>query len=125
MISVKQVLEIHEIAITRFGGSRGLRDLTGLESALARAFQTFDRKDLYPDFISKTAAIGESIAINHPFIDGNKRTAYILMESILRLGNLKISAPDNSLYNFVISISTGEIAFDKIVEWLRKNTTEL
>lgn len=125
MISVEQALDIHNIAIQQFGGSAGLRDLAGLESALARPFQTFDGNELYPDFYSKAAAIGESIAINHPFIDGNKRTAYILMEAILRSGNLKISADDETLFNFVISISTGEISIDKIVKWLKENSTQL
>lgn len=124
MISVKQALEIHEIAVQQFGGSAGLRDLAGLESALARPFQTFDGQDLYPNFFTKAAAIGESIIINHPFIDGNKRTGYILMEAILRFGNIKIKASNDELYNFVIAISTGEKKFEKIVEWLKENTQE-
>jgi death-on-curing protein len=93
-----------------------------LESALARPFQTFGGQDLYPDFLTKAAAIGESIIINHPFIDGNKRTGFVLMESILRFGNIKITAPNDELYNFVISISTGEKKFEAIVEWLKENT---
>ena len=122
MISVKQAVEIHEIVVRQFGGSMGLRDLGGLESALARPFQTFGGEDLYPDFFTKAAAIGESIIINHPFVDGNKRTGYVLMETILRFGNIKITAPNDELYKFVISISTGEISFDEIVKWLKENT---
>jgi death-on-curing protein len=100
----------------------GIRDSGALESALARPFQTFGGEDLYPDFFTKAAAIAESIIINHPFIDGNKRTGYVLMEAILRLGNLKITAVNDDLYNFVISISTGEKKFEEIVEWLKENT---
>jgi death-on-curing protein len=122
MITVKQSLEIHKILIEKYGGSTGVRDLDGLESALARPFQTFGGEDLYPDFFAKAAAIAESIIINHPFIDGNKRTGYVLMESILRYGSIKIIADDESLYNFMISISTGEKRFDDIVAWLKKNT---
>lgn len=96
----------------------------GLESALARPFQTFGGEDLYPDFFTKAAAIGESIIINHPFIDGNKRTGYVLMEAILRVGNLKITAANDDLYNFVIAISTGEKKFEEIVEWLEENTKQ-
>lgn len=125
MISVKQSLQIHENMVKKFGGSMGLRDLNGLESALARPFQTFDGADLYPDIFSKAAAIGESIVINHPFVDGNKRTGYVLMEALLRFRNYKISASDNDLYNLVISISTGERSFDEIVKWLRENTSEM
>lgn len=122
MISVKQAIEIHEIVVNAFGGSMGIRDSGALESALARPFQTFGGEDLYPDFFTKAAAIAESIIINHPFIDGNKRTGYVLMEAILRLGNLKITAVNDDLYNFVISISTGEKKFEEIVEWLKENT---
>lgn len=125
MISVKQALQIHEKMVEKFGGSMGLRDLSGLESALARPFQTFAGDDLYPDILSKAAAIVESIIINHPFIDGNKRTGYVLMEALLRFGNYKISASDNDLYNFVISISTGERSFDEIVAWLKENSKKI
>ena len=123
MISVEQAIKIHENMIKKFGGSIGLRDLNGLKSALARPFQTFDGADLYPDIFTKAAAVGESIVINHPFIDGNKRTGYVLMEALLRFGNYKISASDPDLYNFVISISTSERSFDEIVTWLKENTT--
>jgi len=122
MITVEQALGIHEMVVKQFGGSMGVRDAGGLESALARPFQTFGGEDLYPDLFSKAAAIGESIIINHPFIDGNKRTGYVLMESILRFGGIKIIAANDKLYNFVISISTGETKFEEIVEWLKANT---
>jgi len=60
--------------------------------------------------------------MNHPFIDGNKRSGYLLMESLLRYEGYKIIASDEDLYNFVISISTGSISFKEIVEWLKSNT---
>ncbi|MEO6188316.1 MAG: type II toxin-antitoxin system death-on-curing family toxin [Ginsengibacter sp.] len=122
MISVQQTIKIHESVVKDFGGSMGIRDLGGLESALARPFQTFGGEDLYPDFFTKAAAIGESVIVNHPFIDGNKRTGYVLMEAILRVGNIKIIAENDDLYNFVISIATGEIKFEQTVVWLEKNT---
>ena len=125
LISVKQAVEIHEIVVKRFGGSMGIRDLGGLESALARPFKTFGGEDLYPDFFTKAAAVGESIIINHPFIDGNKRTGYVLMETVLRVANIKITATNDDLYNFVISISTGKKKFEEIVEWLKEKTKYL
>lgn len=62
--------------------------------------------------------------MNHPFIDGNKRTGYLLMEALLRYEDYKITAADEDLYNFVISISTSSISFGEIVEWLKNNTKE-
>jgi death-on-curing protein len=124
MISIRQVLEIHAIAFKNFGGSDGVRDMNGLESAIARPFQTFAGTDLYPTIFEKAAAIAESIIINHPFIDGNKRTGYLLMEALLRHAGFKITARDTNLYDFIINISTGSTPFDKIVEWLKENTSE-
>ncbi len=122
MISVEQALKIHTIAIKKFGGANGVRDIGGLESALARPFQTFGGEDLYPNIFEKAAAIGESLIMNHPFIDGNKRSGYLLMEALLRYEGYKIIASDEDLYNFVISISTSSISFEEIVEWLKNNT---
>jgi len=78
MILVKEVLQIHELLINGFGGSSGIRDLAGLESSLKRPFQTFDGVELYPSPIQKAAALLESLLMNHPFMDGNKRTAYVV-----------------------------------------------
>jgi death-on-curing protein len=122
MISVEQALKIHTIAIEKFGGANGVRDMGGIESALARPFQTFDGEDLYPSIFEKAAAIGESLIISHPFIDGNKRSGYLLMEALLRYEGYKITASDESLYNLVINISTGSISFEEIAEWLKNNT---
>ncbi len=97
MISVQQALSIHKIAIEKFGGSTGIRDINGLESALARPFQTFGGEELYFTIEEKAAAIGESIIMNHPFIDGNKRTGYLLMEAVLRYGNRKIPVSHETL----------------------------
>ena len=74
MIELRDVLNIHNILIDKFGGSKGVRDQDSLESAIHRPFATFDNQDLYPTPADKSAAILESILINHPFVDGNKRT---------------------------------------------------
>ena len=121
MISRKEVEIIHNILIDKFGGSKGTRDIGLLESALARPFATFDRNDLYPTSIEKAAAILESIAINHPFIDGNKRTAYTLMRLVLLEDDFDIAASQEEKYNLVISVSTGKYRFDEIKSWIKTN----
>ena len=78
---------------------------------------------MYPTIFDKAAAIAESIIINHPFIDGKKRTGYLAMLALLEEGKTEIQVPNEDIYNFVINISTGEIKFDQIVEWLMKNTS--
>ena len=125
MISIQQALAIHKTAIEKFGGSQGIRDMNGLESALARPFQTFGGEELYSSIEEKAAAIGESMIMNHPFVDGNKRTGYLLMEAVLRYGKKKIPVSNNDLYQFIISISTGSIKFNEIVDWLKSNIVQL
>ena len=124
MISVNEVEEIHKKLIEEFGGAHGIRDISNLESALARPFQTFEKKELHPNPINKAAALIESILINHPFIDGNKRTGYVLMRIFLINNGLDINASQEDKYNFVIDIASGEMKFEKIVKWLSKYTEE-
>lgn len=125
MISKESVLRIHRLSIIKYGGSDGVRDKGLLESAIARPYQTFGGEDLYPAVCEKAAAIAESLIINHPFVDGNKRTGFLAMLAILNEGNLKITASNEAVYNFIIDISTGELKFEQIVEWLKQNTSAL
>ena len=119
MIELRDVLNIHNILIDKFGGSKGIRDQGSLESAINRPFATFDNQDLYPTPADKAAAILESILINHPFVDGNKRTAYVLMRLILLDNGLDVVADQDDKYKMVISASTGDIRFDEIKNWIQ------
>ena len=125
MILIEDVLELHNASIEDFGGAKGVRDLGLLESAIARPFQTFGGEDLYPTAIDKAAALAESLIINHPFIDGNKRTGMLGMTTLLFEYDLTINAAPDAVYDFVIKISTGEIKFEQIVDWLKQNTSSL
>ena len=123
MISINEAEQIHKILIDTFGGAHGIRDLSALESALKRPFQTFDKKELYPRAIDKAAALAESILNNHPFIDGNKRTGYVLMRLFLLQNGADIQATQQDKYEFVISVASGKIRFEEIVSWLEKHST--
>ena len=125
MLSIESVLKMHKLSIIKYGGSDGIRDEGLLESAIARPYQTFGGEDLYPAAYEKAAAIAESLIINHPFIDGNKRTGFLAMLAILNEGNLEIVVPNDVVYNFVIDISTGEAKFEQIVKWLKQNTSSV
>ena len=125
MIILNDVLELHEKSIIDFGGSQGIRDIGLLESALARPFQTFGGEDLYPTIFEKTAALGQSLIVNHPFIDGNKRTGMLCMTAFLMFKQYKFIASSLDFYNFIIQISTGSISFEEMVDWLKTNTTPL
>lgn len=121
MIQLGEVEKIHDILIGKFGGAKGIRDSAILESAIGRPFQTFDGIDLYPHPIEKAAAIFESIISNHPFIDGNKRTAYVLLRLLLKEHKLDIVVDKNEKYRFVISAAKGELTFEEIKSWIERN----
>jgi death-on-curing protein len=121
MIPIDRVIRIHELLISEFGGSLGVRDRNGLESALMRPFATFDIEELYSGAIEKAAAVAESILINHPFVDGNKRIGYVLMQLILLEGKVEIEASEDEKYEMVMAISTGQIDHEKICEWMREH----
>ena len=112
MISLKIAERIHGILIEKFGGAEGIRDLQALESTLLRPFQTFENEYLYPDILSKAAALIESLIGNHPFIDGNKRTGYVLMRLFLISNHA----------DFVMHIASGKMKYDDIIDWLQHHT---
>jgi len=89
-----------------------------LNSALNRPFATFDQKELYSTPIEKAAAILESIVTNHPFIDGNKRTGYVLARLFLLKSGLDIESTQKDKYEMVIAVSKGEWKFEQIKTWL-------
>lgn len=119
MISIEEVLRIHDILIERFGGSPGVRDRELLESSIFRPFGTFGSVDLYPTPIEKAAAILESIVKNHPFLDGNKRTGYTLMRLMLLNEGMDLEASEDEKYKFVIRIAEGKSTIDEISNWIR------
>jgi death-on-curing protein len=79
-LTLAEVLDLHRRVIAQSGGANGIRELIGVESALAQPQMTFDGHDLYPSVASKAVAICYSLVMNHPFIDGNKRIGHAAME---------------------------------------------
>lgn len=120
MITLQNALIIHEKLIEKFGGSAGIRDINLLESALARPFSGFGDVEFYPTSAQKTAALIESVVVNHPFIDGNKRTGYVLMRLVLMLYGKDIDATQTEKYDFVIKIASGIISLTAITAWIEE-----
>jgi|SRR5690554_5962202 death-on-curing protein len=118
MIRAEEVIKIHKLLIDQFGGSHGLRDEPLLVSAISRPFATFGQEDLYPDSIDKAAAILESIVTNHPFIDGNKRTGYVLARLMILEAGQDIYASQEEKYEMVMLVSQGKWKYDHIRAWL-------
>jgi death on curing protein len=121
VIASSEILKIHKTLIDSFGGSQGVRDMSALESALARPFQKYDNKDLYGTTIEKAAALVESLLVNHPFVDGNKRTGYTALRLYLMQNGLDFNNAPSGRYDFIISIASGQLKYDGILSWLSKN----
>jgi death on curing protein len=91
-LTLGEVVALHRAVIESAGGASGLRDLAALESAIAQPRATFDARDLHPTLTGKAAALAYSLALDHPFIDGNKRVAHAAMEVFLNLNGLELDA---------------------------------
>ena len=116
---------IHDLMIEKYSGSKGIRDIGMLVSAIERPFQTFDGGELYSTDLEKAAALIESIIANHPFVDGNKRTGYMVAGLFLLAKGIEISAGEDDAYDIVIQIASGKINNERIVDWLKMNTIKL
>jgi len=118
-LSLPEILHVHEAIISASGGSSRIRDLNSLESSLNQPRVTFDQQELYPDIISKAAILCFSIIMNHPFIDGNKRTGHAAMEIFLMLNGHEISADIEEQEEIILLMADGKVYKDEFTSWLR------
>ena len=120
-LTAEQVLFINSRLIDKTGGAHGIRDLGLLQSAVARPMATFGGKELYPDIFRKAAALMESIIKNHPFIDGNKRTAITSVGIFLERNGVALKTTQKEVERFTIMMASGRYPFEKAVDWLKKH----
>ena len=122
-LSLPEILHIHEAIISTSGGSRGIRDLYALESAVNQPRITFDQQELYQDIISKAATLCFSIVMNHPFIDGNKRTGHAAMETFLILNGHEIKASAEEQEKIILNMADGKVDKSEFISWLKSHIT--
>ena len=113
------VLAIHDRQIAEHGGSAELRDDGLLESALARPLQLHAYGDPKPDFAGLAAALASGLARNHPFVDGNKRTAHVAYRTFLVLNGMEFVATDEEKYVSMLALAEGKLAEGDFAAWLR------
>ncbi len=118
-LTAQQVLFIHARMIATTGGEHGVRDVGLLASAVARPQATFDKTDLYPDLFQKAAALMASLAQNHPFVDGNKRTAIAAAALFLRQNGFRLETTNDELERFTLSVTNERISIAQIAAWLQ------
>jgi death on curing protein len=106
-LSLDEVLELHDDQISSFGGTPGVRDEGLLESALAQPQATFGGELLHRKIAEQAAAYLYHIAMNHPFIDGNKRSAFAVTDTFLRLNGFYLNLTDDRAYDLVMQVAQG------------------
>jgi len=120
-LTVDEVLAIHERLIEVFGGPPGVRDPGLLESALYRP-----RTGYYQDLAAMAAALFESLVMNHPFLDGNKRVAFFAADVFLRLNGWKLEVDPDEAHTFIIGLlKRAECDFDHLLPWIREASERL
>ena len=119
--SIEDVISAHGRLIERFGGAAGLRDRAALESALARP-----QTGYYADLIQEAAALWESLSQNHPFLDGNKRTAVTVTAAFLRVNGYKLAFDDMAAFQFLTELyANRKFRFGELEGWLREHASPL
>jgi death-on-curing protein len=120
-LSLEEVLELHRLVLRQSGGLEGVRDLGGLESAVAQPQMTFDGQDLYPCLPTKAAALGFSLIRNHPFVDGNKRIGHLAIEMCLVLNGHELDAGVDEQERIILSLAAGELSREEFAGWVRSS----
>ena len=123
--TVQDIYELHTQLENTFVLSSGVRDENLLASAVNTPFQTFMGNDLYPSIYDKAAQLCYGIANNHPFTDGNKRTALHSMYVYLIINEFDITATQQDVENMIIDVAAGNMTNTELAQWLRENTVEI
>lgn len=118
LLSIEEVLSLHERLIVQSGGSNGLRDRGALESAVAQPSMTFGQQDLYPGIVEKAVAMAFSLIVNHPFQDGNKRIGHAAMEVMLMMNGYEIVADDDDQERLILGVAGGTIKRPEFLDWV-------
>ncbi|MGA7794300.1 MAG: type II toxin-antitoxin system death-on-curing family toxin [Candidatus Acidiferrales bacterium] len=118
-LTLAEVLAMHADLIERYGGTQGVRDQGLLEAALYRP-----QTGYYADLIEEAAALWESLSQNHPFIDGNKRTAFAATYTFLAINGARLTADADETFVFLAALyEANQLSFDKLVPWLRSHVS--
>jgi death on curing protein len=123
-ISKEDILAIHEMVIDETGGSHGVRDEALLESALSRPQNSFHYENV--DTFGMASAYAEGICQNHPFIDGNKRTAFLAGATFLQANGYEIGVEQgNEQHEVFMGLANGEISREQLSDWYRDNSKQI
>ena len=117
-LTVAEVIELHEMVVAQSGGGMGIREMGGLESAVAQSQMTFGGIDLYPTLEDKAASLAFSLVMNHPFVDGNKRIGHAAMETFLMLNGHEIDAGIDEQEDVFLKLAAGAFKQEVFTAWV-------
>lgn len=124
-ITLDIVLAIHDDMIERYSGSFGIRDFGLLQSALSRPQSSFADQDLYPGILEKAAALFHSLILNHPFLDGNKRTTMSATARFLFINGLELNATKSEFVEFPLRVANKHLDIEQIAKWFKENVKKI
>lgn len=116
------ILAFHQDQLDKYGGKPGVRDEKLLESALAQPQASFGGEYVHEDLFQMAAAYGFHLCQNHPFYDGNKRTALIAMYTYLYVNGYQIKADKKSLFAIMMDLASGNVKKEELAEYLKKHS---
>lgn len=118
LLTVEEIVNLHDKLIIKTGGLNGVRDIGLLESAVFNSYSEFDGIESYPTIEEKAARLAYSIVNNHAFIDGNKRIGILIMLMTLKLNNIDLTYSQQELIYAGLSLADGRYQYDDILEWI-------
>src|SRR5947209_18806464 len=118
-LTLEEVLELHRLVLEQSGGLDGVRDLGGLDSAVAQPQMTFAGQHLYPSLAEKAAALGFSLVCKHPFVDGNKRVGHAAMETFLVLNGWELAAEVDEQEQVMLRLAAGGLEREEFTAWVQ------
>lgn len=121
ILSADTVIQIHNDIIEHIGGMFGVRDIAALESAVSRMKASFGGVDFYPDLFSKAASLLHSLVKNHPFLDGNKRTALASTSIFLESNGYNLALPKHEIEQWIVVVVASDITIEEIAIFLKQH----
>lgn len=118
VLSKEQIIKLYEELVQETGGTGGIRDEGLLESAINAPLQSYDNIELFPSIQQKGARLGYGIIMNHPFVDGNKRTGAHAMLVFLAINGIELCFDDDELVNTVLNVAAGKTKFEELLKWV-------
>lgn len=119
--TLEQIIELHDDIVAQSGGSKGIRDINLIDSAINTAFQTFAGNELYPTFEEKAARLAYNLTMNHAFFDGNKRIGAGALCLFLEINDVNLIATDQDIIDTFLDLASKKIGYEELLDWVKKH----